>query len=82
MIWGAISCQEQIEGNFNSYRYVREVLQPEVVPFLQSVPGAIFQQDNARPDVAKNVREFCLAQHMQLLSWTAYSPNMLPVEYM
>lgn len=27
-----------VEGNFNSNRYVREVLQSEVVPFLQSTP--------------------------------------------
>ncbi|GFS54567.1 transposable element Tc1 transposase [Trichonephila clavipes] len=33
----------QIEGNLKSNRYVREVLQPEVVPFLQGIPEAIFQ---------------------------------------
>nr|XP_042910796.1 uncharacterized protein LOC107441252 [Parasteatoda tepidariorum] len=58
MVWGAISYHGRsnlirIEGNLNSNRYVREVLQPEVVPFLQGIPGAIFQQDNARPHVAR-----------------------------
>ncbi|GFW72202.1 hypothetical protein TNCV_702391 [Trichonephila clavipes] len=57
----------RVEGNLNSNRYVREVLQPKVVPFLQGIHGAIFQQDNARPQVAKTVRDFCSAQHMQLL---------------
>ncbi|GFX69536.1 hypothetical protein TNCV_1769051 [Trichonephila clavipes] len=35
----------------------------------------------ARPHVAKNVRDFCLAQHMQLLPWPAYSPDMSPIEH-
>ncbi|GFT83288.1 transposable element Tcb1 transposase [Trichonephila clavipes] len=72
MVWGVISYRGQsnllgIEGNLNSNRYVRDVLKPEVVPFLQGIPGAIFQQDNARPNVAKTVRDFSSAQHIQLL---------------
>ncbi|GFT48263.1 uncharacterized protein TNCV_4708361 [Trichonephila clavipes] len=64
MVCGAISYHERsnvlpIEGNLNSNRYVREVLQPEVVPFLQGSPGAIFKQDNASPHVAKLVSDFC-----------------------
>ncbi|GFV36072.1 hypothetical protein TNCV_345881 [Trichonephila clavipes] len=55
----------RLERNLNSNRYVHEVLQPEVVPFLQGLPGAIFPQDNARPRVAKTVRDFCSAQRMQ-----------------
>ncbi|GFY24631.1 transposable element Tc1 transposase [Trichonephila clavipes] len=48
MVWGAISCNEwsnllRIEDNLNSNKYVHEVLQPEVVPFLQVIPGAMFQ---------------------------------------
>ncbi|GFS49180.1 transposable element Tcb2 transposase [Trichonephila clavipes] len=48
---------------------------------IEGIPGVIFQQDNARPHVAKTVRDFCLAQHMQLLPWPAYSPDMSPIEY-
>ena len=71
MIWGAISYHGRfnlllIKGNLNINRYVREVLTPEVVLFLQGIHGAIFQQDNALPHVTKTVRDFCLAQHMQL----------------
>ncbi|GFX79543.1 transposable element Tc1 transposase [Trichonephila clavipes] len=60
MVWGAISYHGQsnllrIEGNLNGNMYVREVLHPEVVPLLQGIPGVIFQQDNARPYVAKTV---------------------------
>ncbi|GFU97466.1 transposable element Tcb2 transposase [Trichonephila clavipes] len=81
IVWGAISYHGRsnllpIDGNISN-RYVREVLQPEVVPFLQGIPGAIFQQDN----VAKTVRDFCSAQHMQLLPWPAYSSYMSPIEH-
>ncbi|GFX77767.1 transposable element Tcb2 transposase [Trichonephila clavipes] len=48
---------------------------------IEGIPGAIFQQDNARPHVAKTVQDFCSAQHMQLLPWPAYSPDMSPIEY-
>ncbi|GFX53288.1 transposable element Tcb2 transposase [Trichonephila clavipes] len=53
----------------------------KVIPFFHSIPGAIFQQDNARPHVAKIVRDFCSTQHMQLLPWSAYSPDMSPIEH-
>ncbi|GFW35680.1 transposable element Tcb2 transposase [Trichonephila clavipes] len=61
--------------------YVCEMLQLEVVPFLQNIPGSIFQQDNPRLHVAKTVRDFCSARHMQLLPWPAYSPDTSPVEH-
>ena len=56
------------------------MLQPEVVHFLQGIPGTIFQQDNARPHVAKTIRDFCSAQYMQLLTCPAYLTDMLPLE--
>ena len=71
----------RIEGNLNSNRYVREVLQPEVVPFLQGIPGFIFQQDNARPHVAQTVRDFCSAQHIRLLPWPTYSQDVSPIKH-
>ncbi|GFX49830.1 hypothetical protein TNCV_3073831 [Trichonephila clavipes] len=39
------------------------------------------QQDYARPPVAKTVRDFCSAQHLQLLPWPAYLPDLFPIEY-
>ncbi|GFU41132.1 hypothetical protein TNCV_1058601 [Trichonephila clavipes] len=46
------------------------------------IPGVIFQQDNAHPHVAKTVRDFCSAQHMQILLWPAYSPDISPIEHL
>ncbi|GFV70678.1 transposable element Tc1 transposase [Trichonephila clavipes] len=48
---------------------------------IEGIPGAIFQQDNALPHVAKTVRDFCSAQHMQPLPRPANSPDMLPIEH-
>ncbi|GFX56111.1 uncharacterized protein TNCV_3061971 [Trichonephila clavipes] len=39
------------------------------------------RQDNARSHVAKTIRDFCSAQHIQLLPCTAYSHDMLPIEH-
>ncbi|KAJ4426764.1 hypothetical protein ANN_26563 [Periplaneta americana] len=45
-------------GNLNSNRYIREVLEFEVIPLLQTTPRVIFQQDNARSYVARIVEAF------------------------
>ena len=86
-LWGVITYHGRskllrIEGNFNSNRYIREVPQPEVIPFLQYIHEAIFQQNNARPQVSKTDRDFFSAQHMQLFPWPVYSPDMSPIEHM
>ncbi|GFV13118.1 transposable element Tc1 transposase [Trichonephila clavipes] len=85
MVWGAISYHVrsnflQVEGNLNSNIYGRQLLQPEVVPSTHA-SGAIFQQTNARPHIANTFRDFCSAQHMQLLPWPAYSSDMSPIEH-
>ncbi|KAJ8881398.1 hypothetical protein PR048_017879 [Dryococelus australis] len=80
MVWGAIGYNMQsrplrIEGNLNSNRYIREVLEPE------ANPHAIFQQDSARPHVASNVQAPFNERRVLLLPWPARSPNMLPIEH-
>ncbi|GFU42905.1 transposable element Tcb1 transposase [Trichonephila clavipes] len=52
MVWGSIgyhSCTPlvRIAGTLNSQRYISEMLEPVVLPYLQSLAAAIFQQDNA-----------------------------------
>ncbi|GFX83493.1 hypothetical protein TNCV_324421 [Trichonephila clavipes] len=49
---------------------------------IRSLPSrAIFLQYNARPHVAKTVRDFCSAQNVQLFPWPAYSLDMSPIEH-
>ena len=86
MVWGAIAYHGRsqllrIVGNLNSTRYINEVLQPQAIPFLQGLPGAVFQQDNARPHVARTVKSYLDSQQVQLLPWPAYSPDLSPIEH-
>ncbi|KAJ8872507.1 hypothetical protein PR048_026113 [Dryococelus australis] len=71
----------RVEGSLNSDRYIREVLELEVLPLLQATPLAIFQKDNAWPHVARNVQAFFNERRIQLLPWPARSPHMLPIEH-
>ena len=85
MVWGPIGYNMQsrllrIEGNLNSNRYIREVLQLEVQPLLQATPHAIFQQDNVWPHVARIVQAF-FQRRVSLLPWPACSPDMSPIEH-
>ncbi|GFW67513.1 transposable element Tc1 transposase [Trichonephila clavipes] len=54
---------------------------PQAIPFLQELPGAVFQQDNTRPHVAKTVKSYLDSQQVQLLPWPAYSPDMSTIEH-
>ncbi|GFW06724.1 DDE_3 domain-containing protein [Trichonephila clavipes] len=60
-------------------RYVDDILRPHVGPFLNGLPGAIFQQGNARPHTARVTQDFL--RHFQTLPWLVRSPNLSPVEH-
>ncbi|GFU39945.1 transposable element Tcb1 transposase [Trichonephila clavipes] len=52
MVWGGIEYHSRtplvrIAGTLNSQRYISEILEPVVLPYLQGLATAIFQQDNA-----------------------------------
>ncbi|GFW40601.1 transposable element Tc1 transposase [Trichonephila clavipes] len=49
-------------------------------PFLNGLPGAIFQQDNVRPHTARVAPQDFL-RHFQTLPWPAHSPDVSPVEH-
>ncbi|GFV45852.1 transposable element Tcb1 transposase [Trichonephila clavipes] len=59
--------------------YAHDILQPHVLPLMQRLPGAIFQQDNARPYTAK-VSQYCVRTVTTLL-WPALSPDLSPIEH-
>ncbi|GFW33325.1 uncharacterized protein TNCV_2860021 [Trichonephila clavipes] len=46
------------------------------------VATAIFQQDNARPHVARIVQRFFVNHQIELLPWPARSPDLSPIENM
>ncbi|GFS70849.1 transposable element Tcb2 transposase [Trichonephila clavipes] len=60
-------------------RYVDDILRPHVGPFLNGLPGAIFQQGNARPHTARVAEDFL--RHFQTFPWPARSPDLSHVKY-
>ncbi|GFX33927.1 transposable element Tcb1 transposase [Trichonephila clavipes] len=48
----------RIAGTLSSQRNISEVLEPVVLPYLKGLATTIFQQDNARPHVARIVQRF------------------------
>ncbi|GFX63236.1 transposable element Tcb1 transposase [Trichonephila clavipes] len=70
----------RIAGTLNSQRYISEVLKPVILPYLQGLATAIFQQDNARPHGARIVHRFFVNHQIELLPWPARSPDLSPIE--
>ncbi|GFS59195.1 transposable element Tcb1 transposase [Trichonephila clavipes] len=68
-----------MRGTLTGQRYVDDILRPHVGPFLNGLPGAFFQQDNARPHTARVAQDFL--RHFQTLPWPARSPDLSPVEH-
>ncbi|GFY00168.1 DDE_3 domain-containing protein [Trichonephila clavipes] len=68
-----------MRGTLTGQRYVEDILRPHERPFLKGLPGAIFQQDNARPHTAGVAKD--VLRHFQTLPWPARSPDLSPVEH-
>ncbi|GFV87869.1 transposable element Tcb1 transposase [Trichonephila clavipes] len=85
MEWGVIGYHSSIPlvsipGTLNSQRYISESLEPVVLPYFQGLATAIFQLDNARPNVAGIIQRFFVNHHIELLSWSARSPDLSLIE--
>ncbi|GFY16922.1 transposable element Tcb1 transposase [Trichonephila clavipes] len=87
MVWGGIGYHSRtplvrIAGTLNSQCSISEVLEPVVLPYLQGLATAIFQQDNARPHVARIVQRFFVTHQIELLAWLDRSLDLSPIENM
>ncbi|GFX68848.1 transposable element Tcb2 transposase [Trichonephila clavipes] len=63
MVWWAIAYDSRstlivMRGTLTGQRYVDDILRPHVGPFLNGLPGAIFQQDTSRPHTARVAQDF------------------------
>jgi hypothetical protein len=65
----------------NARRYVQEVLQPVLVPYVQDIPNGLYQQDNARPHIARVSLEYLEHANVNLLPWPPRSPDLSPIEH-
>ncbi|UYV81702.1 hypothetical protein LAZ67_20002054 [Cordylochernes scorpioides] len=84
MVWGAIAYDSRspllrIQGTMTAQRYVDDVLRPVTLPYLQGVPNALYQQDNARPHTARISQQ--ALKDVQMLPWPLYSPDLSPIEH-
>ncbi|UYV74251.1 hypothetical protein LAZ67_11002616 [Cordylochernes scorpioides] len=84
MVWGAIAYDSRspllrIQGTMTAQRYVDDVMRPVTLPYLQGVPNALYQQDNARPHTARISQQ--ALQDVQMLPWPPYSPDLSPIEH-
>ncbi|GFW97612.1 uncharacterized protein TNCV_684821 [Trichonephila clavipes] len=51
-------------------------------PGIMGMATAIFQQDDARPHLARIVQRFFVNHHIELLPWPARSPDLSTIENM
>ncbi|GFW95298.1 DDE_3 domain-containing protein [Trichonephila clavipes] len=70
MVWGTIAYDSRftlivMHGTLTGQCYVEDILRPHVGPFLNGLPGAFFQQDNARSHTARVAQDFL--RHFQTL---------------
>ncbi|GFU54094.1 DDE_3 domain-containing protein [Trichonephila clavipes] len=84
MVWEAIAYDSRstlivMRGTLTGQRYVDDILRPHVEPFLNGLPGAIFQQDNACPHTTRVAQDFL--RHFQTLPLPTHSPDLFPVEH-
>ncbi|GFU86499.1 transposable element Tcb1 transposase [Trichonephila clavipes] len=64
--------------HMTAQRNVHDILQPHVLPLMQWLLGAIFQQDNARPLTARMSQD--CHRTVTDLPWPAGSPDLTPIE--
>ena len=88
MVWGAISTTGRsqlviIRNNLNGQRYVNNILQPHLIPFLNTHNNVMtFQQDNARPHTAQVTTQFLNQNNINILPWPSMSADMNPIEHL
>ena len=86
MIWAGINSRHKIDlvfinGRLTGVRYRDEILTRHVVPFIRR-HGGVFQQDNARPHVARVCIDFLQRQNIDVLPRPALSADMSPIEHL
>ncbi|GFY25027.1 transposable element Tcb1 transposase [Trichonephila clavipes] len=85
MVWSGIGYHSRvplvrIASTLKSQRFISEVLEPVVLPYLQGLVTVIFQQDNARPHVTRIVQMFFVNHQIELLPWMVRSPDLSVIE--
>ena len=89
MVWGCIShdCKLDlvtIHGNLTGDQYIRDVMQPFVVPHFDNHPlvtRPVYMDDNARSHRSKAVTTYLQSETVASIPWPAMSPDLNPIEH-
>ncbi|GFT96371.1 transposable element Tcb2 transposase [Trichonephila clavipes] len=84
MVWGAIAYNTRsplvlTRGTMTAQRYVHDILSPHVLPLMQRLPLALFQQDNARPHTTRVAQDHL--RTVATLPWSALFLNLSQIEH-
>ncbi|GFX48919.1 transposable element Tcb1 transposase [Trichonephila clavipes] len=87
VVWSGIGYHSRtplirIAGTLNSHCDISEMVEPVVLPYLQGLATAIFQQDKALPHVERIDQWFFVNHQIELLPWPARSPDLSLIENM
>lgn len=88
MIWGGIGPRGfrtsliKVEGSVTAESYFRMLFNHRIAHQIRSQFGDtfIFQQDNARPHIARRIEAHLNAMFPHRLEWPAKSPDLSPIE--
>ena len=86
MVWGGISAHRRtplviINGSLNAHHYLEEVVRPHVLPSVRGQRrNMTFQQDNARPHIARLIMNFLRNENVLVMAWPSMSPDSSPIE--
>ena len=73
-----------IQGSLTGDQYIRDVLQPVVVPHFDNHPLAtrpVYMDDNARPHRARAVTAYLQSEDVTSVPWQGMLPDLNPIEH-
>ena len=69
-----------IDGNLDQYQYL-QILEERLLPFARLTFGHnfVYQNDKARPHIARTVVNFMETEGIEHMDWSAVSTHMNPM---
>lgn len=80
MWWDGRTVAIRIEGTLTAQQYLDNIINPVVIPTVGEF-GLTFQQDNARPHVARIIQQRLQESNTSMLPWPVRSPDLSPIEH-
>jgi transposase len=73
-----------IQGKITGDQYIRDVLQPVVIPHFDNYPltsRPVYMDDNARPHRSRAITAYLQSEAVTSVPWSAMSPDLKPIEH-